>query len=160
MLIAIGSHASHESMKHLVTQCLSMATCGRGSWAKWQVLIQLRNALQLAQQQPLQNWDQAIVDLFQHATTRPPCNSLFIINHFSIPMKLFTFSPLKQSPVILTWSHISNFLLRSNWLEGSFSESCCGAGIEQAEIDAVDDAGIHSYATYAYCSTYQLMTQH
>ena len=37
----------------------------------------------------------------------------------------------------------------------AFQNRAVELGIEQAEIDALDDAGIHSYATYAYCSTYQ-----
>ena len=37
----------------------------------------------------------------------------------------------------------------------AFRNRAVELGIEQAEIDALDDAGIHSYATYAYCSTYQ-----
>ena len=37
----------------------------------------------------------------------------------------------------------------------AFQNRAVELGIEQAEIDALDDAGVHGYATYAYCSTHQ-----
>ena len=37
----------------------------------------------------------------------------------------------------------------------AFQNRALELGIDQLEIDALDAAGINSYATYAYCSTYQ-----
>ena len=37
----------------------------------------------------------------------------------------------------------------------AFQNRAVELGIDQAEIDSLETAGIHSYATYAYCSTYQ-----
>ena len=37
----------------------------------------------------------------------------------------------------------------------AFQNRATELGIDQGEIDALDTAGINSYATYAYCSTYQ-----
>ena len=37
----------------------------------------------------------------------------------------------------------------------AFQNRALELGIEQLEVDVLDAAGINSYATYAYCSTYQ-----
>ena len=37
----------------------------------------------------------------------------------------------------------------------AFQNRALELGIDQTEVDALEVAGINSYATYAYCSTYQ-----